>query len=178
MALSLALGTLIGCSQERRLEPEFEAHPPEWNVVTSADFHGARVLARSAAGCRSCHGADLDGSRTVPGCYECHDGAGGHPRGFLSEAGDAFHGDDVAASGPQPCSSCHGGDFHGGWSRVSCYSCHAGGPSGHPDGWLNPISASFHGRRVIQEGLGDCRRCHGFGLGGGTSGVACSDCHG
>lgn len=51
------------------------------------------------------------------------------------------------------------------------------GPSGHPDGWLNLLSPSFHGR-VSQGGVGDGRRCHGFGLGGGTSGLARSECHG
>ena len=112
----------------------------------------------------------------MPGCDECHDGAGGHPYGWAAASSPEFHGDQVAAEGPGPCETCHEGD-DGGWSGVSCYKCHAGGPSGHPDGWMNPVAASFHGVRVQIDGFGDCQRCHGFGLSGGTSGLGCGECH-
>lgn len=174
---SLLLG-LVGCNQERRITSEIEAHPASWNEVSSPDFHGLRVAEGTADGCEGCHGAELEGSHGVPGCFECHDGAGGHPHGFAMTAADDFHGDHVAANGPRECRDCHGEDYRGGWSEVSCFGCHAGGPSGHPDGWMEPRAAAFHGRVVLNEGYADCRRCHGPGLSGGTSGKACGDCHG
>lgn len=178
LGLALAAVVLVGCSQERRLEPEIETHPAEWNEPASAEFHGDYVMERTAVSCASCHGTDLDGTSTAPSCSDCHAGAGGHPFGYVSAAGDAFHGRDVEATGPAPCMQCHGETYRGGWSETSCFTCHAGGPSGHPDGWLTPASASFHGRVVLNQGYDDCRRCHGQGLGGGTSGLACSECHG
>jgi hypothetical protein len=171
-----ALLLLAGCV-ERRSPAEIEAHPAEWNQPASADFHGIRVREAGPSNCVSCHGADFHGAAEVPGCFDCHDGAGGHPGGWANAAAPAFHGAAVASDGPAPCADCHGGDFRGGWSEVSCFTCHAGGPSGHPEGWMIPRSASFHGQIVLTEGVMDCSRCHGFGLGGGTSGVACADCH-
>lgn len=172
-----AWALLAGCA-DRRDPVEIRAHPSEWNEVSSLDFHGARVTASGPSFCITCHGSDLRGSAGVPGCFDCHAGAGGHPGGWASPAADEFHGDAVAETGPSPCATCHGADYQGGWSETSCYDCHAGGPSGHPDGWMIPASASFHGLEVLTDGVDRCTTCHGFGLSGGTSGVACADCHG
>jgi hypothetical protein len=175
--LALAASVLAGCA-ERETPPELAAHPPEWSEASSVDFHGARVEAGGASMCETCHGSALEGAPGVPGCDDCHAGAGGHPGGWASPAAEEFHAHAVAETGPSPCATCHGADYEGGWSGVSCYECHAGGPSGHPDGWLVPEASTFHGLEVLTEGVDRCTTCHGFGLGGGTSGVACADCHG
>ncbi|MCA9726714.1 MAG: hypothetical protein KC729_03460 [Candidatus Eisenbacteria bacterium] len=170
--------TAMGCADRRTpSESEISAHPAEWAQPTSMDFHGERVYERGPEACRTCHGADLHGDVDVASCYDCHDGAGGHPYGWVRPEEIPFHGNAFVSEGPAYCENCHGADSRGGWSGVSCYTCHAGGPSGHPDGWMNPSSASFHGRRASQQGFEDCRRCHGNDLEGGISGVACSDCH-
>ncbi len=174
-AFTLAVSPLTGCV-EQRLPPEVRTHPPEWNEPASADFHGARVEARTASECTGCHISGDQAPANVPGCDACHDGAGGHPYGWARLTSPEFHGARVAAEGPAPCMTCHGGD-DGGWSGVSCSACHAGGAGGHPDGWMTPGGASFHGERVRIYGFGDCQRCHGFGLSGGTSGRACGECH-
>ena len=174
----LATGLLLttGCV-ERRSAAEIKVHPPEWNDPLSADFHGTRVLARGSDECLACHTATGHGVLDVPSCDLCHIGAGGHPPGWMTPSLPAFHGQAVAARGPVPCKTCHGDDYRGGSSGISCYTCHAGGPSGHPDGWMNPDASAFHGQRVLVDGVADCQRCHGAGLSGGTSGVACSQCH-
>ncbi len=178
-ALLLLSWPLPGCVERRSPEePEIVAHPPEFNDAYSADFHGARVLARGASSCTVCHGEEYDGAAGVPSCYQCHDGAGGHPFGWANPGASFFHGAEVASAGPEPCALCHGADYLGGWSEVSCSRCHAGGPSGHPDGWLNSASASFHGRRAALDGVTSCARCHGLPPSDGTSGVSCADCHG
>jgi hypothetical protein len=179
-ATTLAIAALVlaaGCA-ERKTPVEIRAHPAEWSAAASPDFHGKRVERSGPSNCVPCHEADFRGGFGVPGCYDCHAGPGGHPGGWASPASSAFHGDAVAESGPGPCATCHGDDHRGGWSGVSCYECHTGGPSGHPDGWLDPLSASYHGLEVLTEGVDRCTTCHGFTLGGGTSGVACADCHG
>jgi hypothetical protein len=175
LVVAIALAP-TGCV-ERNTPTESETHPVEWNTPGSADFHGARVLAKGADFCDGCHGADLRGERRAPGCDACHAGAGGHPWGWSAAADPDFHGNAVAAAGPFACRSCHGDDYGGGWSGISCSTCHAGGPSGHPDGWLDARTASFHGLRVRLAGVDDCTRCHGLGLNGGSSHKACAECH-
>jgi hypothetical protein len=177
MAAAAAVLAAGGCA-ERRAPTEIEAHPGAWSEPASPDFHGARVERADPSGCVPCHGADFRGGARVPGCYDCHDGPGGHPGRWASRDAARFHGEPVEKAGPAACGSCHGPDYRGGWSGVSCYTCHAGGPSGHPDGWMNRASSSFHGLKVFTQGVEDCTRCHGFGLGGGTSRVACAKCHG
>lgn len=173
------IGWLWGCADRRApSKSDIQAHPAEWLEPTSVDFHGARVKAEGPDFCEACHGGDLRGMGEATSCYECHDGPGGHPVGWVSPA-PPFHGDTVAEEGPTPCQACHGADYHGGWSDVSCYECHAG-PGGHPNGWTAPGEPTFHGIVVINQGTDGCKRCHGQDLKGGTSGLGCDapGCHG
>jgi hypothetical protein len=172
-----AASIATGCAEVRDTSGP-SVHPPEWTQRRSVDFHGSRVVANQGPEiCKSCHGDALTGTAATPGCSDCHVGTGGHPAGWLSPESDRFHANEVALAGVTDCTRCHGADHQGGWSRVSCFECHAGGPSGHPDGWLDEESLSFHGRRVREQGYESCTSCHGPGLGGGSSGVACAQCH-
>lgn len=171
--LLLATGCL-----ERNTPSDIRTHPEAWNDPASVDFHGTRVAARGSDACLSCHQAEGVAATEVPTCDACHEGTGGHPYRWAEPTSAQFHGAEVAAEGPGPCALCHGADYCGGSSGVSCFQCHAGGSGGHPGGWMNPVAASFHGKRVFEDGVTDCQHCHGFGLGGGTSGVACARCHG
>ncbi len=78
------------------------------------------------------------------------------------------------------CSSCHGADFKGGISRISCVSCHLGGTTSvHPRDWGSNI-ASAHGTYVDSNGNGGCANvfCHGASLTGvADSGPSCTSCH-
>ena len=47
----------------------------------------------------------------------------------------------------------------------------------HPAGWMEKGSANFHGRKDLTIGSDFCTPCHGEDYAGGSSGVACSDCH-
>jgi len=170
---------LAACAEQKSpSDSGLDAHPSDWAEPTSSNFHGDRVAESGPASCAGCHGSDFEGTDDATGCGECHDGVGGHPYSWVSPSSDSFHGLDVEARGIDPCQQCHGQQYRGdGWSEVSCYTCHAMGPSGHPDGWLNQASFSFHGRKVTLEGPDDCRRCHGQDLAGGSSGLACAVCH-
>jgi predicted CxxxxCH...CXXCH cytochrome family protein len=64
--------------------------------------------------------------------------SGVHPAGILDPNNpQEFHGALLAATGWNfnACTVCHGGDFAGGQSGVSCLTCHPGGP----------VCASCHG---------------------------------
>lgn len=87
------------------------------------------------------------------------------------------------------CTSCHGEDFAGGISKVSCTSCHLGGvTSVHPAGWNTsadltsglPLHGAYVGLHSSNNGTASCRNtaCHGANLEGvADSGHACVLCH-
>ncbi len=82
-------------------------------------------------GCIACHPGTVnaDGTINVAGGKHVNgvlDGGSGHPAGW---ADPASHG-PAATAGLQNCAACHGADFSGGTSGVSCNACHA--TAGHP----------------------------------------------
>lgn len=104
-----------------------------------------------------------------------------HPDGWVSPQSDEFHGTFVleSASKGDNCATCHGEDFAGGTSGVSCYQCHAAYP--HPDDFKFPSQANFHGKTVAQVAhwdLSECQSCHGEDYAGkGVDEKNCRTCH-
>ena len=47
----------------------------------------------------------------------------------------------------------------------------------HPSQWNDKGAEAFHGAKVVTSGYLSCTSCHGENLTGGSSGVACHDCH-
>jgi hypothetical protein len=86
---------------------------------------------------------------------------------------------EAASSDIGSCSSCHGTDFKGGISGVSCTSCHLGSPTSvHPLDW-NPVYSN-HASYVTANGTNACSNqyCHGSLLTGvANSGPSCTSCH-
>lgn len=80
------------------------------------------------------------------------------------------------------CRECHGQDLiAGGIARVSCTTCHIGGPlQEHPDVYNGEPWISSHGEYSVANGLESCRNvwCHGVNLEGVLqSGPSCDTCH-
>lgn len=158
-------------------------HPADY-VTRSEPFHGDDVAVTGNGPCAECHGEDYRGGwaqdwaadprRTD--CYFCHGmGPSGHPSGWLTPSARYFHGNDVRNNGGERCTQCHGADYMGGTSGVSCYdTCHDG-PGGHPEGW-GARPSPFHGDEVIANGSTQCFDCH-TGGGENWTGYSCSDCH-
>ncbi|RMG33286.1 MAG: hypothetical protein D6732_12305 [Methanobacteriota archaeon] len=106
-----------------------------------------------------------------------------HPESWTSEGSPDFHGsvllnDNLSL---QSCRSCHGEDYQGGSSGVSCYTsgCHTLFP--HPEGFADITSPQFHSH-IISEQLGwditGCRECHGDDYSGkGVADKNCRICH-
>ncbi len=48
-----------------------------------------------------------------------------HPAGWTELSSTEFHGNKAMAVGYESCVTCHGSDYRGGSSDVSCYDCHS-----------------------------------------------------
>lgn len=156
-------------------------HPSSgWLSKTNVNFHGIRASVRGLSSCAHCHGEDLKGGSSGRSCYTCHSsGPSGHPPldEWYNPSSNRFHGVRVSQTGTGYCGGCHGEDFRGGDSEVSCYTCH-NGPSGHPaQGWFSRNSENFHGLAASGRGLPACAECHGSDFHGGISGTDCHTCH-
>lgn len=102
---------------------------------------------------------------------------GEHPAGWMQD-----HWKDYSKN-PQQCTTCHGSTTDplraGGISKVSCFTCHTGGP-GHPAGWS---AASQHGRAGAmvapgtKEGFAYCFKCHGGPGVPALTATTCTTCH-
>lgn len=178
---------LAGCSKVRDdLPPKAPTisetiHPEGWLEERSASFHGAQLKARTwdASGCKNCHGQDLSGGVAKVSCFTCHALYPHSPGWFPEVEGKTFHGDYVENNGPTSCKPCHGNDYSGGFSEVSCTNnCH-GDAGGHPSGWATPTSQNFHGLALLNSNwdLGACKVCHGNDYRGGNSEQSCYECH-
>lgn len=70
-------------------------------------------------------------------CSVCHtDGRTGdnpHEAKYHPEGWEDDHGDYVESNGYTSCAECHGEDYRGGTSGVSCYQCHNGPDGGDDD---------------------------------------------
>jgi len=97
-----------------------------------------------------------------------------HPNGWNYEDTDEFHGPYAVSTASQSCAACHGSDFLGGESGVSCYECHAGYP--HPRLTTSPTA---HATELAAIGwpMTQCQSCHGTDFAGGKVGVGCLGCH-
>jgi predicted CxxxxCH...CXXCH cytochrome family protein len=137
--------------------------------------------------CKECHGSDLLGGISTVSCFTpqfngqaCHPtGLGGHPAGWRDPAlhGAAAKSQPGLDSGFSSCQSCHGTDFAGGVSGVSCFTasratgpCHVtnGVPVGAPHSPIpwRTYPAPTHTDTVADEaGLNAavCALCHTHG---------------
>jgi len=83
-----------------------------------------------------------------------------HPPGITNEDSEYFHGRELARRDYDfsLCAKCHGEDFAGGTSKVSCLACHDDKPT---------ACATCH-REDVEAGAHAVHR---------TRGVACAECH-
>ncbi len=100
-----------------------------------------------------------------------------HPAGWLPAGHMLSAQADITV-----CADCHGEDYSGGISHVSCSQCHLGGTSSvHPISWgTGSQIVPNHGAYVQTNGATSCANivCHGSNFAGVTdSGPACATCH-
>jgi predicted CxxxxCH...CXXCH cytochrome family protein len=154
---------------------EIAVHPDGWIQQGSADFHGTylKAMGYDTRECKQCHGSPLSGGTSKSSCFSCHT-VYPHTSGWTQIASANFHGRFLKAMNynATDCQPCHGTDYRGGSSQVSCFSCHTTYP--HSAAW-----ATGHGVYLKTRNWTDteCQACHGSDYAGGTSGVACFTCH-
>ncbi len=177
-AFVLLVGAIYwGCSEDNNPLPS-KTHTEDWNNPQSENFHGVKVLEVGYESCKSCHGHDFLGGDSDVSCYGCH-AAFPHTKEWMVISSDGFHGKYLSENDwpVEECQKCHGEDYGGGATGVSCYDCHTVFP--HPEDWLTASSDKFHGKYIRQNGwsLESCQECHGQDYGGGETKVACTTCH-
>jgi hypothetical protein len=102
--------------------------------------------------------------------------SGRHPAGWLPAGHTTKAVADMAS-----CAQCHGADYAGGISGISCSSCHMGGVASIHPPWGTPDYA-MHGSYVKSNSndTSGCANsaCHGTALTGVSgSGPSCTLCH-
>jgi hypothetical protein len=106
-----------------------------------------------------------------------------HPQGWADENSPEFHGKALLTESlsKASCQSCHGEQYEGGSSGISCYSsgCHAVYP--HPDKFASGEDPSGHAaliREQLRWDITGCRSCHGADYAGnGVPDKNCLKCH-
>jgi hypothetical protein len=174
-------------------------HPESGFILPSgAEFHGQKVIDEGGTDrCGHCHSWEFDGELdfdvggwSQQACNVCHAGGrSGHPGAevWFNPISPRFHGVAAAGADIAGCADCHGADYLGGWTELSCNTCHAAGAVPiHPNTWIGGVATpGTHGYLLTvqppatEPELTDetCRGCHGADLQGGWSGRDCRPCH-
>ena len=167
----------VSCYQCHSSYPHNQAFIANEN---SPAFHGLFLKEKDwdLSSCQECHGADYTGGESNASCFQCH-ASYPHQSGWLQQGNDQFHGQYLKAKdyALQGCQTCHGEDFMGEDTEISCYTCHSNYP--HANGWLVPSDDQFHGEYIQNANwsLDNCQSCHGEDYKGGSSGASCTTCH-
>lgn len=125
--------------------------------------HGPYYQAEKKAGAvtcatANCHGADMNGTALVKGCYSCHPADHMTESWAKSVTEDVFGGDHgpwVVKKGAQEAgclTPCHGSEGKGGTAKA-CTSCHQDYPHTWKsnDGGFGPVDAGYalHGQAIL-----------------------------
>jgi predicted CxxxxCH...CXXCH cytochrome family protein len=101
-----------------------------------------------------------------------------HEPGWNAVASSSFHGKALAAKNfnSAECRQCHGSQFDGGISNVSCKTCHASFP--HPsNGWVAGANSHIAFLKSNAYNLQSCQGCHGQNYGTVKVNTSCLTCH-
>ena len=171
-----AAGTAPGCYNATLCHSNWP-HSTTWIQDHWADY------TKAPAQCRICHGSTTNpaqaGGVALVSCFSCHTTGVVHPTGWELPAQHGSVATQVAPvttpagaipvmAGMAHCARCHGSNYEGGLSAVSCKSCHTTAPH-PPKPWFsdsNPAVPS-HDKTDVNN-LPVCMGCH---LHGGNSGT-------
>jgi predicted CxxxxCH...CXXCH cytochrome family protein len=97
-----------------------------------------------------------------------------HEPGWMIPTAPSFHGALLAAKkfDASECRQCHGSQFDGGISEISCKKCHTSYP--HPVGWAAAHSGFIKSNNYD---LISCQPCHGQNYGTQKINNSCLTCH-
>jgi hypothetical protein len=174
-----------GCGKSNNDAPAFNdttgEHPSNWQSI-----HGTAYIAGPDS-CTECHGNDLLGGISKVSCNKCHTWPiNPHPAGWSAPAqhGAAAKGQPGTMTGFARCQACHGSDFEGGFTGVSCFGCHKPGPPlvkvPHAEApWFNLTGTDVTHTNTDQANAAVCANCHRNPNTNGTPGCFNNTlCHG
>lgn len=101
-----------------------------------------------------------------------------HGEGWMSKSSPQFHGAVLADQNynAEDCRPCHGSQYDGGTSGVSCYQCHASYPH-PPSGWVNGSNSHHAFLKSNSYDLESCQGCHGQDYSVVKIDNSCLTCH-
>ena len=168
-AMALAL-LAWGCAGKSGNAAQFNAvsgqHPTNWMQVHYAEY------IKNPTQCQTCHGSTTDptqaGGVSKVSCFNCHT-AVNHPANWAAPAQHGRLGaqlppsaDPKAMVGFAHCAKCHGADYSGGISAVSCKACHTKAP--HPDKPWHGTTATLTNHTAANfNNAAECFKCHANG---------------
>jgi len=138
-----------------------------WLVVPAGGDHTTAAtldyINTGSSSCGSCHGSDLAGGISGVSCYQNPAGCHHDPVAGWVAAQPAVQNHGVSAkkapgsSGFASCQICHGRNFAGGGSLVSCFTCH-GVSAPHPAApWRGSPYTHIN---VDTSNASICAQCH------------------
>ncbi|MCF8239961.1 MAG: hypothetical protein K9J16_01140 [Melioribacteraceae bacterium] len=167
--------------------PSIPVHKSGILNQNSSNFHGTYIVnsENDMFACLSCHGEDFAGGDVGVSCNnsDCHPTITVHKDGVLDPTSDNYHALYFGETeyDMYNCQNCHGTDFAGGDTGLSCTTCHSG-ITVHNTGITDPASDNFHGKYMNLTANYDltlCITCHGDDYTGMNTAISCetSGCH-
>lgn len=146
-------------------------HPAApWRGTTATKTTHTTTDPANAAQCSRCHAGGVKLATPVAslagaGCFNntlCHASVG-HPAGWAATGHQiAVKAAAGASTGMDSCRSCHGTDFKGGTTGVSCMKCHTTSPHSKP--WLTSTGATTYKHSTVDTtNASACGSCHAKG---------------
>jgi len=143
-----------------------------WVVTPSGGTHASTatldyIANNGSSGCTQCHGSDLSGGISGVSCFGntagCHHGP---VTGWVATAPAAQqHGVSAkkapGSSGFASCQICHGSNFSGGGSNVSCYICHPLTPHARRP-WRASAGSLYDHGTTDTANASVCYTCHAY----------------
>lgn len=146
------------------------------SVKRGSAWHGHSAYSPNA-NCTECHGSNLTGDGTTPGCYSCHEDQWSS---VMAEHDvlltNAYHKSGMYTPASN-CAECHGSDLKGGDFAPSCYSCHGEKWASFAETHTKSRGSTLHGTNLYAPSS-NCTDCHGSDLKGGNTAPSCYSCHG
>jgi len=143
MLLLLAVAWGCGSGGSNSFVDASGKHQAGWYVANAGGAHTA-AFGQDANACQQCHGSDYTGGISKVSCFSasfngmgCHaailDASNRHAAGWVVAGTGGAH-PAAFLDNSASCRSCHGSNYTGGPSRVSCFSASLNGISCHPNG--------------------------------------------
>lgn len=181
----LCIVTLWGCGKGNSgapaaIDPATKKHVisgwPTPDAITGLPPHATDATGYYAQpdSCKECHGADLSGGISKVSCGKCHNTPFPHGQGFaaFNAANVSPHGTSAKSAvgglmaGMAYCKKCHGADYNGRSSAVSCIGCHRQtNPSTnapHAGKWASYLlnARGLNHSSVAESNAPACAQCH------------------